>query len=242
MSTALAEQPVEAAVDGGVHAFGQLVDRHRAELYAHCVRILRSPEQAEDALQEALLRAWRSRAGCTGRATFRAWLYRIATNACLDEIRRDRGRPSRRSAFRLVPLEDEEQLPSAATASTDPGPDVLLETKETLEHAFRTVIELLPPRQRAVLLLCEVLRCPAAETAGLLGTTVAAVNSALQRARVTLGGEHAERVGTRISDRPGSAERALLDRYVEAVRRQDVTIVVALARAEAAGLTGRSSG
>ncbi len=163
------------------------------------MRILRSPEQAEDALQEALLRAWRSRASCAGRATFRAWLYRIATNACLDEIRRDRGRSepavgrsgSSRSTTRS-------SCRRRATASTEPGPDVLLEAKETLEHAFRTAIELLPPRQRAVLLLCEVLRCPAAETAGLLGTTVAAVNSALQRARATLGGEQPERAGARL--------------------------------------------
>jgi RNA polymerase sigma-70 factor, ECF subfamily len=225
-----------------VRAFTRLVERHRSELYLHCVRILRSPEQAEDALQETLLRAWRSRACYAGRSTFRAWLYRIATNACLDEIRRDRGRPSRRAALRLVPLDDETQLPPAATASAEPGPDVVLEAKETLERAFRTAIDLLPPRQRAALILCEVLRCPAAEAAVLLDTTVAAVNSALQRARGTLSGEHAERVATRISDRPGSAERALLDRYVEAVRRHDVATVVALARAEAAGLTGSSSG
>jgi RNA polymerase sigma-70 factor (ECF subfamily) len=236
MSTALAEPPVEAALDGGVRAFTRLVERHRPELYVHCVRILRSPEQAEDALQEALLRAWRSRATCAGRATFRAWLYRIATNACLDEIRRDRGRSSRRSAFRLVPLEDEEQLPPGATASTEPGPDVLLEAGETLEHAFRTAIELLPPRQRAVLLLCEVLRCPAAETAGLLGTTVAAVNSALQRARTTLGGEQPERTGVGLpARRPRASERELLDRSVDAVRRHDVAALVALARADATG-------
>jgi RNA polymerase sigma-70 factor (ECF subfamily) len=236
VSTALAERSVEAAADAGVHAFTCLVERHRAELYVHCVRILRSPEQAEDALQEALLRAWRSRATCAGHATFRAWLYRIATNTCLDEIRRDRGRFSRRSAFRLVPLEDEERLPPGATASTELGPDVLLEAGETLEHAFRTVIELLPPRQRAVLLLCEVLRCPAAETAGLLGTSVAAVNSALQRARTTLGGEQPERSGVRLpARRPRGSERELLDRYVDAVRRHDVAALVALARADAAG-------
>ena len=241
MSAALAERPVEAAVeaavDGDARAFASLVERHRAELYVHCVRILRSPEQAEDALQEALLRAWRSRANYAGRATFRAWLYRIATNACLDEIRRDRGRPSRRVPLRLVPLDDEAQLPPAAATSTDPGPDVVLEAKETLEHAFRTAIELLPPRQRAVLLLCEVLRCPAAETAALLNTTVAAVNSALQRARATLGGGgQSERAGVRLSDRrPSSAERALLGRYVESVQRHDVAAVVALARVDAAG-------
>jgi RNA polymerase sigma-70 factor, ECF subfamily len=228
------DSTVDAAVAGNVRAFTRLVERHRGELYLHCVRILRSPEQAEDALQEALLRAWRSRAGYAGRSTFRAWLYRIATNACLDEIRRDRGRTSRRAALRLVPLDDETQLPPAAMASAEPGPDVALEAKEALEGALRTAVDLLPPRQRAVLILCAVLRCPAVETAALLDTTVAAVNSALQRARATLSGEQAEPAGTRISDRRGTPEQPLLDRYVEAVRRHDVAAVIALARAEAA--------
>jgi len=216
--------------------FATLVARHRGELYGHCLRMLRSPEQAEDALQEALLRAWRSRSGCAGRSTVRAWLYRIATNACLDEIRRHRGRPHRPPVVRLVPLYDGTTLPAGVIASAEPGPDVVVEAAETLERAFLTAIDLLPPRQRAVLVLCEVLRCPAAETAALLGTSVAAVNSALQRARTTLDSDGPPRSGGHpIPARPGSAERALLDRYVDAVRRHDVAAVVALARADGAG-------
>jgi RNA polymerase sigma-70 factor, ECF subfamily len=230
---------VDILVDGGLAGdpavFAVLVARHRGELYGHCLRMLRSPEQAEDALQEALLRAWRSRSGYAGRSTVRAWLYRIATNACLDEIRRQRGRPHRQPVLRVVPLDDETALPAGATASAEPGPDLVVEAAETLERAFLTAIDLLPPRQRAVLVLCEVLRCPAAETAALLGTSVAAVNSALQRARTTLGNDGPPRSGGRLArGRPGSAERALLDRYVDAVRRHDVAAVVALARAEGA--------
>ena len=215
-----------------------LVERHRAELYVHCLRMLRSPEQAEDALQEALLRAWRSRAELrrTGHVPGLAVPDRhqrlpgrdppgpgaTAAGACRSDSSRSTTRHS---------------CPPAAATSTDPGPDVVLEAKETLEHAFRTAIELLPPRQRAVLLLCEVLRCPATETAALLDTTVAAVNSALQRARATLGGGgQSERAGVRLSDRrPSSAERALLGRYVDSVHRHDVAAVVALARVDAAG-------
>jgi RNA polymerase sigma-70 factor (TIGR02960 family) len=235
MTTATAappDGPGDAGIDPDV--FAALVARHRRALYAHCLRILSSPEQAEDALQEALLRAWRSRAGFAGRCSVRTWLYRIATNACLDELQRDGSRPRREQPARVVPLDDEAHLPNGATASTDPGPDVLAEARETLERAFVRVIALLPPRQRAALLLCEVLRCPAAEVAVLLDTSVAAVNSALQRARATLSGEQP----TSRTDRPsGPADRALLDGYVDAVHRSDVRVVVALARADAAGAT-----
>ena len=174
MSAALAERAGRAASTPSTvtrapsHAWSSGTAR---ELYVHCVRILRSPEQAEDALQEALLRAWRSRAGYAGRSTFRAWLYRIATNACLDEIRRDRARPRRQPAVRLVPLDDEAQLPPAATASTEPGPGRRCwRPRRPWSRPSCAAIELLPPRQRAVLILCEVLRCPAAETAALLDT------------------------------------------------------------------------
>jgi RNA polymerase sigma-70 factor (ECF subfamily) len=238
MTAALSEMDSTADVELAADrvAFSTLVARHRGELYVHCLRILRSPEQAEDALQEALLRAWRSRSGYAGRSTVRAWLYRIATNTCLDEIRRDRGRTRRHPAVRVVPLDDEAVLPAGATASDDPGPDVLVEAAETLERAFLTAIDLLPPRQRAVLVLCEALRCPAVEVAALLGTSVAAVNSALQRARTTLAGDGPSRSGGRPARvRPGAADRVLLGRYVDALRRHDVAAVVALARADGAG-------
>ena len=231
MTAALAERLapdplVERAVAGDDAAFTVLVARHRRELHGHCRRML-SPERAEDALQEALLRAWRARCDFAGRCTFRSWLYRIATNACLDEMRRER-RPVAAAGPRTSDDEDAHREP----ASTDPGPDAVLEAGEAVERAFRTVIALLPPRQRAVVILCEVLRCSSGETAGLLGTTVAAVNSARQRARATLGGARAE-PGPRPDAPLPAAERALLDRYVGALRRRDVATVVSLAVADA---------
>ncbi|MBV9922308.1 MAG: sigma-70 family RNA polymerase sigma factor [Pseudonocardia sp.] len=173
----VADPVVDRAVAGDEAAFTVLVERHRHELHGHCRRLLISSERAEDALQETLLRAWRARSTFAGRATFRTWLYRIATNACLDEVRRDRGRPDR-----LDP-DTSDELGPREPASTDPGPDALLETGEAVERACRTIIELLPSKQRAVLVLCDVLRCSSDEAARLLGTTVAAVNSARQRAR-----------------------------------------------------------
>ena len=119
-------------------------------------------------------------------------------------------------------------------ASTDPGPDALLETGEAVESACRTIIELLPPKQRAVLILCEVLRCSSGEAAQLLGTTVGAVNSARQRARATLHGARPAAVEQRPDARLRATERALLERYVDALRRHDVTAVIALATADAA--------
>ena len=157
-----ADPVVERAVAGDDAAFTVLVERHRGELHSHCRRMLFSSERAEDALQETLLRAWRSRAHFAGRATFRTWLYRIATNACLDEMRRERWRPDAADG-------------TDDPASVDPGPDALLETGEAVETACRTIIELLPPKQRAVLIHCDVLRCSSGEAAELLGTTVAAV-------------------------------------------------------------------
>jgi RNA polymerase sigma-70 factor, ECF subfamily len=212
MTAALADPVVDRAVAGDDAAFTVLVERHRGELRGHCRRML-SPDRAEDALQEALLRAWRFRTSYAGRATFRTWLYRIATNACLDEMHRPQ-------TFELAEREP---------ASTEPGPDALLETGEAIEAACRTIIELLPPKQRAVLLLCEVLRCSSSEAAQLLGTTVVAVNSARQRARATL--ESARRVAP--GSRLATTEQALLERYVDALRRHDVAAVMALARTDA---------
>jgi RNA polymerase sigma-70 factor, ECF subfamily len=246
MTPALAERPaagsahptgdpvVDRALAGDDAAFTVLVQRHRGELHGYCRRMLASSDGAEDALQEALLRAWRARSNFAGRATFRTWLYRIATNACLDEMRRDRWR-----ARRPVPANKPDACDGAdrqhEPASAGPGPDALLETGEAVEGACRTIIELLPPKQRAVLVLCEVLRCSSGEAAHLLGTTVGAVNSARQRARATLhGARPVSAVARRPDARLGPTERALLERYVTALRRHDVTAVVALARADAA--------
>jgi RNA polymerase sigma-70 factor (TIGR02960 family) len=218
---------VEPLAADDQRAFAVLVRQHRRELHRHCARMLRSSERAEDVVQEALLRAWRARGHVADRATVRGWLYRIATNACLDEIRRTRSRPRP-----LLPadLEDAAEPPET---SAQLAPDTALEVKEALQRAFLAAIELLPPRQRAVLILCEVLRCPAAESARLLGTSVAAVNSALQRARGTLSRQGAAaRPDRGPGPGPGSAERVLIDRYVDAVRRHDVAGLIALARAD----------
>jgi RNA polymerase sigma-70 factor (ECF subfamily) len=215
-----ADPVVERAVAGDDAAFTVLVERHRSELHKHCRRMLISSERAEDALQETLLRAWRARSHFAGRATFRTWLYRIATNACLDEMRRDR--------WRLDGADGE--APHPEPASTEPGPYALLETGEALERACRTIIALLPPRQRAVLILCEVLRCSSGEAAQLLGMTVAAVNSARQRARAAL---HGARPATALGPRLRPNERTLLGCYVGALRRHDVEAVIALATADA---------
>ena len=222
--------PAETASIGDREAFATLVARHRRELYAHCVGILGSPEQAEDALQETLFRAWRSRAGFAGRSSVRTWLYRIATNACLDEIRRDGHRSHRQQEPRLVVLDDEARLPPGATISPSPQPDATAEARDALERALVAVITTLPPRQRAALILCEVMRFRAAEAAVVLDASVAAVNSALQRARATLGGERPERLGGGRS----AAEQSLLDAYVEAVRHSDIPAMMALVRADAA--------
>ena len=218
MTTAFADPVVDRAVAGDDAAFSALVERHRRELHGHCRRLL-SAERAEDALQEALLRAWRSRGHFAGRATFRTWLYRIATNTCLDEMHRPQ-------TFELGEREP---------ASPEPGPDALLETGEAIETACRTIIALLPPKQRAVLVLCEVLRCSSSEAAQQLGTTVAAVNSARQRARATLGSARRLEPDSRL----GATEQALLKRYVGAIRRYDVSAIMALARADGGSTVSR---
>src|SRR5919107_4151785 len=182
-------------------AFTALVERHRAELQVHCYRMLGSFEDSEDLVQETFLRAWRGRASFSPRASssFRAWLYRIATNACLDVLRR---RPRRILPPQVAPAADPTVPPSppADLAWLQPYPDRLLEpiapahdepgavvvARETIELAFIAAIQHLPPRQRAVLILRDVLGWSAKETASLLDVTVVSANSALQRGRATL--------------------------------------------------------
>jgi RNA polymerase sigma-70 factor, ECF subfamily len=169
----------------GDDCYVQLVEPHRAELRAHCRRMLGSPDDAEDALQETLARAWKGLPRFERRGSLRSWLYRIATNASLDVL--DRRRP------RVVPIDDGPRTdphdgPNETVAIRDkrPGPDARYEQRESVERAFEAAQRLLPPRQRAVLMLREVLGYSAAETANVLHTSVAAVNSALQRARSNL--------------------------------------------------------
>src|SRR5918995_437980 len=207
-----------AARAGDEAAFSKLVDRYRRELQLHCYRMLGSLEDAEDAVQETFLRAWRKRETFRGDSSFRAWLYGIATNACLDALAR---RP------RVAPPQDGRPLAEVpwlqpypdrlleGVASNDDEPDAEVVAKETIELAFIAAIQLLPPKQRAVLISRDVLGWSAAERAALLAMSVAAANSALQRARATLQ-RHLPR--RRVEWAPGSdpsrEERELLRRSV----------------------------
>src|ERR671914_406059 len=165
-------------------AFGARVERHRRELQLHCYRMLGSFDESEDLVQETFLRAWRRRETYEGRASVRAWLYRIATNACLDALDKRPRRPGASGEVAwLQPYPDEllEQLPDRRE-----GPEDVALAKETVELAFIAAIQHLAPLPRAVLVLRDVLGCSAKETARLLETTEASVNSALQRARAGL--------------------------------------------------------
>ena len=202
-------------------AFGDLVNPYRSELLAHCYRMLGTIDEAEDAVQEAFTRAWQGRQSFRRSISFRAWLYRIATNVCLNAIEmRKRGQVEPGHAVGPCP---DDLL--TGIASPEIGPEAHYDAHESVSLAFLTVLQVLPPRQRAVLILRDVLTLSAAEVATVLEMSVAAVNSALQRARATLRGS------TAISERP--APRTLLERYVRAWEAADVTGLVAMLRDEA---------
>ncbi len=221
-------------------AFGEL-EQHRRELTAYCYRMLGSPFEAEDAVQDTLLRAWRSIDRFEGRSALRSWLYRIATNVCMDMLngRERRARPMDLGPSREPVVASLNTLPevtwiepvpeSAITGEGDPA-DVAV-SRETIRLAFVAALQHLPPRQRAALILCEVLRWKASEVADLLDTSVASVNSALQRARATLDA---------VEPGPGdsapaldAANRELLARYVEAFQRYDMEALTALIHEDA---------
>jgi RNA polymerase sigma-70 factor (ECF subfamily) len=208
-------------------AFGARVEPHRRELHVHCYRLLGSFEEAEDLVQEAFLRAWRRRETYEGRASVRAWLYRIATNACFDALDKRPRRPSASGEVAwLQPYPDEllEQLPDRRE-----GPEDVALAKETIELAFIAAIQHLAPLPRAVLVLRDVLGCSAKETARLLETTEASVNSALQRARAGLRERLPEdREAWQHAAEPTAAERELLARYVECSERADAEGLAAL--------------
>jgi len=222
--------------------FSALFERHRRELQAHCYRMVGSFEDAEDLVQETFARAWRARARFRreGRWSFRAWLYRIATNACLDHLAR---RAPRLLPADVAPAADPEaDVPPVAAdvAWLDPYPDRLVDpheaavARETLEIAFVAAIQHLPSRQRAALILRDAAGFSARETAGLLGTSVPAVNSVLQRARERL----RDRLPSRrsewvLSDRTTAEEREVARRYVEALERRDFAALAELVRADA---------
>jgi RNA polymerase sigma-70 factor, ECF subfamily len=219
--------------------FAARVEPHRAELLVHCYRMVGSYQDAEDLVQETFLRAWTKRATYEGRSSFRAWLYGIATNACLDALRRRKRRvlPSQVVApadptAPIVPGDDQpwlEPFPDRVLdtiVASDAEPGALLVARETVELAFLVAIQQLPPRQRAVLILRDVLDWSASETASLLGSTVASVNSALQRARAGLAGVPAE-------TEPTESEHSLLAELMDAWERTDVAAIAELLRDDA---------
>ncbi|WP_427890757.1 sigma-70 family RNA polymerase sigma factor [Kribbella sp. GL6] len=232
------DELLQRAREGDRDAFAALVEPYRAELQLHCYRMLGSLQDAEDALQETLLSAWIGLGGFEGRSSVRTWLYRITTNRCLNILRSTSRRP-----LPAVPLPVPAPEPSrsgevlwlqpypddllAGLPDRLPGPEARYESREAISLAFVTAVQLLPPNQRAVLLLRDVLGYRASETAELLGLTEAAVNSALARARATVN-EKAVPSPVATSD-----EQELTERFVAAFTAQDVDALIALMTSDA---------
>jgi RNA polymerase sigma-70 factor, ECF subfamily len=227
-----------AVAQGGLE---RQFEQHRSELTGYCYRMLGSPFEAEDAVQDTFLRAWRGIDRFEGRSALKSWLYRIATNVCLDMLggRARRARPidlgpaSAPEAEHLRTLPEVtwiEPIPQSLVAS-QADPAELAMQRETIRLAFVAALQRLPARQRAVLILCEVLRWHAKEVAELLDTSVASVNSALQRARATL--EQAETALGPQASALGPQDRALLARYVDAFQAYDIDALTALIREDA---------
>ncbi|MGH7680013.1 MAG: RNA polymerase subunit sigma-70, partial [Gemmatimonadaceae bacterium] len=234
----------ERQTAGDETAFAELTRRYRRELHVHCYRMLASFEDAEDLVQETFLRAWQKRATFQGRAPFRAWLYRIATNACLDFLARHERR--------VVELSAQDASSGRDTTLShvewlQPYPDRLLETgslrgadadalvirRETIELAFLVALQCLPPKQRAVLILRDVLDWSAEETATLLDSSVASVNAALQRARATLRRHQPKRDEPAQPGGVSEQEMLLLRRYADAAERLDMEGLTRLLRDDA---------
>jgi len=218
------------------------LEQHRVELTGYCYRMLGSSFDAEDAVQETLVRAWRNLARFEGRSTLRSWLYSIATNVCLDMLN---GKERRARPMDLGPAMEPiasnlhtlpevtwiEPVPDGLVVPADGDPAEVAVARETIRLAFVAALQHLPPRQRAVLILCEVLRWQASEVAELLDTSVASVNSALQRSRATL-------AATDLSDATtpaqlDEADRELLARYVEAFERYDMEALTSVIQEDA---------
>jgi RNA polymerase sigma-70 factor (ECF subfamily) len=218
------------------------LEQHRAELRAYSYRMLGSPFEAEDAVQETMLRAWRGYGDFEGRAALRSWLYRIATNVCLDMLE---GRKRRAMPMDLGPSWNPdgpvggtlpettwiEPVPDSLVAPAAGDPAEVAQSRETIRLALVAALQHLPPRQRAVLILCEVLRWKAAEVAELLEASVASVNSALQRARATLEASKVSATDTPRSVEPADAE--LLARYVAAFEQYDMDTLTSLIQEDA---------
>ncbi|KUN85851.1 RNA polymerase subunit sigma-70 [Streptomyces bungoensis] len=220
------------------------LEKHRTELTGYCYRMLGSSFEAEDAVQDTLVRAWRSYDRFEGRSSLRSWLYRIATNVCLDMLSagNKRARPvdltdsTPLAQAALMPRPDNtwlEPMPDARVLPTVDDPAEAAVAKESVRLAFMAALQRLPPKQRAVLILREVLAWRASEVAELLGTTVASVNSALQRARATLAERGDEGPAGAVSDPLDEAQQKLLERYVKAFEGYDMTALTALLHEDA---------
>lgn len=226
---------VAAARDGQPDAFERIVAKHRRELRAHCYRLCGSLEEADELLQESLLRAWRGISGFEGRASVRTWLFRVTTHTCLDAL--DRARAQRRLPFDLGPAGAPSDIagpradvawlgpcPDGVAVDASPSPESVVSARESVSLAFLVALQALPPKQRAVLLLRDVVGLEATEVATELDLSVAAVTSALQRAR--------DKLATRPTVDP-TPPPELLARYVSAWERADVDALVALLREDA---------
>ncbi len=208
------------------------LEQHRSELTGYCYRMLGSGFEAEDAVQETMIRAWRGLDRFEGRAALRSWLYRIATNVCLDMLngRERRARPMDLGPAREPVLENLATLPEVTWIEPIPDPADAAVARETIRLAFVAALQHLPPRQRAALILCEVLRWQASEVAELLETSVASVNSALQRGRATLEASNLTAEGSASVD---VADAELLARYVDAFERYDLDALTELIHEDA---------
>ncbi len=218
---------VEAAATTRDQLAGQF-EQYRSELQGYCYRMLASPFEAEDAVQEAFVRAWRGVEKFEGRAALRSWLYRIATNVCLDmlEGRERRARPMDLGPAGEPILDNLHARSEATWIAPMPDPAEAVESRETIRLAFISALQHLPPKQRAVLILCEVLHWQASEVAELLETTVASVNSALQRARATLASTEPRKADEDI-------DQDLLARYVAAFEAYDIAKLTEVIREDA---------
>jgi RNA polymerase sigma-70 factor, ECF subfamily len=247
METHREDQLLEAARGGDEAAYGELVERYRGELHAHCYRMLGSVHDAEDALQDALLRAWRALSKFEGRSSLRSWLYKIATNTCLDAIGRRQKRtlptehppadPSEGPGEPLVESVWVEPYADEALGVEDgfAAPESRYERRESVELAFIAALQHLPANQRAALILREVLGFSAREVAETLDTSVASVNSALQRARAAVEDRLPERSQQQTLRSLDDDEiRELVESYVAAWERNDVEAVVSMLSEEAA--------
>jgi RNA polymerase sigma-70 factor (ECF subfamily) len=246
-STVEQRELLETAKSGSEEAYRRLVEPHRAELHAHCYRMLGSVQDAEDALQEALVRAWKGLPKFEGRSSLRSWLYRIATNTSLDAIERrpkrilpiDYGPPAE-DAVPGEPLVESvwiEPYPDETLGLEDgyASPDARYEQREAVELAFIAALQMLPANQRAVLILREVLGFSAQETADVLDTSVTSVNSALQRARATVEKKLPEQSQRETLRSLGDEQvKEIVERYAEAWERNDVDTVVSMLAEDAA--------